>query len=272
MPLPFFDTNFFGPNGETNDILPNTFDFPEPIDTSYFNWVYAGTPGDDGIQGTSSDETINGGEGKDTIDGGAGNDKIYGGEGDDSLSGGSTGQLGDEDEIYGGAGNDTIKGGSGDNELHGGDDNDTIIGNIGRDDIWGGAGADELTGGRGVDVFHFDNGDSGTIRYDSSNRPVFDDVDIITDWTNNEDRIDISDFFTGLVGPNESINFVANGPAGSAGDWIRVGGEGPTGNGNYSHTRIDFIARDAATGTNETMTIVLEGDHRNTLDMNDFIV
>lgn len=305
-----FDQSFFGPNGGGQDLLPQTFDFFEPIvgDPYASIWEYAGTDGNDSIEGSSNGEGIGGGygrdtikghDGNDTIDGGHGSDELYGGKGDDEirggfqhdtidggagsdtldggegndiLRGGANGSTYDENVLFGGNGNDELYGGSGANKLYGGSGNDVIVGGGQSDDIWGEAGIDKLTGGRGNDTFHFDNGHSGDLKRDANNRPDFKSVDIITDWEDGRDKINVTKFFDGYLSGNETVNFVVDGGAGRSGDWIRVGAESEQLNGVYTHTRIDLIARDASTGATDTMTIVLEGDHRSTFDMGDFIV
>ena len=71
--------------------------------------------------------------------------------------------------LWGQAGNDDLDGEAGDDRLFGG---------VGRDTLDGGRGNDVLTGGTGIDIFEFERGDGR---------------DIITDFQNGEDRIDIDD-------------------------------------------------------------------------------
>ncbi len=118
-------------------------------------------------------------EGDDTISGGAGDDQIFGEIGDDELSG----DAGD-DEISGGAGFDTLTGGMGDDILDGGDDSDTLA---------GGLGSDVLTGGAGFDVFEFS----------PANSLIGTDVDIITDFDVNQDRIDLTAFNLNIDGTSQ---------------------------------------------------------------------
>lgn len=101
----------------------------------------------------------------------AGNDEIDGGAGDDRLFG-----LGGNDEIDGGAGKDLIEGGDGADDLDGELGDDSLSGGAGNDLLNGGAGNDLLTGGAGADVFEF---------YRGSGR------DVITDFANGQDRIEI---------------------------------------------------------------------------------
>ncbi|MEL6953060.1 MAG: hypothetical protein AAFY68_00830 [Pseudomonadota bacterium] len=77
----------------------------------------------------------------------------------------------------GGAGNDLITGSSSGEILAGGAGNDTIRGEAGDDIVIDGAGSDELTGGSGRDIFVL----------------VDDNLsDTITDFTLNEDQLDLS--------------------------------------------------------------------------------
>ncbi|WP_295524638.1 FG-GAP-like repeat-containing protein [Novosphingobium sp. Chol11] len=93
-------------------------------------------------------------------------DLLFGGNGADSLSGGNG-----DDTLIGANGNDTLTGGQGDDKLIGGADSDTLI---------GGTGLDTLTGGAGNDIFNY-------------NARRFDD-DVITDFVQGEDRINLSAF------------------------------------------------------------------------------
>ncbi|UZR28845.1 calcium-binding protein [Methylococcus mesophilus] len=73
--------------------------------------LFAGTAGNDTIEGLAS---------SDTLTGGAGNDALYGRNGDDVLSGGDG-----ADALYGDNGNDILDGGTGNDTLDGGSGNDT---------------------------------------------------------------------------------------------------------------------------------------------------
>ena len=117
------------------------------------------------IVGNSEDETLTGSHGRDLIFGEEGNDTISGGKGNDRL--------------FGGEGDDSLDGGEGDDLLMGGEGDDTLIGGAGEDMLIGGEGADTLTGGDDADTFVFgeDNG-----------------ADTITDFTVDEDTIDLSAF------------------------------------------------------------------------------
>ncbi|NOX74601.1 MAG: calcium-binding protein, partial [Alphaproteobacteria bacterium] len=105
---------------------------------------------------------------------GAGANKMYGGTGNDTIVAGSG-----SDTVHGGNGNDTITGGNGKDKLYGDDGNDVINGGGKSDTIYGGGGNDTLTGSSGADTFVFTQraGD-----------------DVITDFTNGSDKIDLSGF------------------------------------------------------------------------------
>ncbi|MBJ7411643.1 MAG: hypothetical protein JHD15_14940, partial [Phenylobacterium sp.] len=92
--------------------------------------LYAGTTGDDTVQGGSAADGLYGGTGDDSLRGGDGNDVLQGNQGEDTLSG----EAGD-DVIYGGRDNDTID--------VGGFSSASVLqfaqGNLGDDTITGGA-------------------------------------------------------------------------------------------------------------------------------------
>jgi len=130
----------------------------------------------------SSIEEINAGDGDDIIDltslnfvyddvilnGGNGDDVLWSSDGDDVINAGNG-----NDNIQSALGNDTINAGQGD---------DIIKAHDGDDIITGGAGADVITGGAGNDQFIYNNLSDST----GSN------LDIILDFTQGEDQIDIS--------------------------------------------------------------------------------
>ena len=111
---------------------------------------------------TYEDVTVYGEAGNDVLWTNDGNDTLVGGEGNDNLQGGAG-----DDTHYGDAGNDIIKGYTG---------NDTII---------GGAGSDTMTGGDGSDVFTFEALGDSTASNENG-------MDIVTDFTQGEDVIDLS--------------------------------------------------------------------------------
>lgn len=115
--------------------------------------------------GSNADDTIVANDLDNTIMGLDGNDVI------DALNG--------NDMVSGGMGNDIINGGGGDDSLDGG---------FGRDIIRGGQGNDDLTGGAGRDDFVFDPF-SGFID---------DEIDTVTDFEKNIDRLDLG-LFTNIL-------------------------------------------------------------------------
>ncbi|MGK7959359.1 M10 family metallopeptidase C-terminal domain-containing protein, partial [Crocosphaera sp.] len=98
-----------------------------------------------------------------------------------------------DDDLFGSLGNDTILGNSGD---------DRLFGDQGNDLLRGGLGSDSLFGGEGNDLFvleYFDN-------FSSTNN-----LDIVADFVQGEDKIDvshlgISDFNTMLAISEDDIN------------------------------------------------------------------
>lgn len=113
----------------------------------------------------------------------SGNDAIFGNRFADYIEAGTG-----NDRIVGYGGNDTLLGEGNNDFLNGHDGNDLVIGGLGADTVQGGAGIDLLTGAKGRDVFRFVNL--------TDSRPLA--IDRITDFTRDEDRIDLSlmDAFT----------------------------------------------------------------------------
>lgn len=150
--------------------------------------------------GNAGNDTLNGSTGSDTLFGGRDNDILYGYSGADSISGDlgddiAAGNLGDDtvlgldgadtvyggqgnDQVFGNAGEDTVLGDLGDDTVRGGKDNDSVNGGAGDDKVYGDLGVDTLTGGAGNDTF--------VIVTET-------DEDIVTDFTQGEDIIDLSD-------------------------------------------------------------------------------
>ena len=134
--------------------------------------------GDDGanrLDGGDDDDYLLGNDGDDSLWGGAGYDLLVGGAGDDSLWGGA----GNDYDLSGGAGDDQLWGGAGGDNLQGGAGDDRLSGDDGDDWLSGDAGNDRLSGGAGDDIFGFDFGHGD---------------DIITDFTDGDDLIDLSGF------------------------------------------------------------------------------
>ncbi|UMM04548.1 tandem-95 repeat protein [Vibrio campbellii] len=89
-----------------------------------------------------------------------------------------------DDVIFGEKGSDIVFGGTGHDTLDGGDGSDAVRGGSGNDVLIGGSGDDILIGDDGEDIFKFVDDGSG-IRDG--------EVDTIKDFTQGEDKIDISD-------------------------------------------------------------------------------
>lgn len=153
----------------------------------------------------SSIEEIDAGDGDDVVDltsltfsyddvilkGGRGNDVLWGNDGDDTINGDD--------------GDDNLQGGKGDDVISGGIGNDTIKGYDGNDQINGGAGFDVMIGGNGSDQFVFTDKTDSTASFNNLS-----ETDIISDFIQNEDKIDISaldfDSITQGQGSNSSAN------------------------------------------------------------------
>lgn len=196
-----------------NILLENMTDLPVvfiDVDGSEYDFVISGDAADS-VQAGNYD-TVYTGAGNDTISGSVQHTTVYGGDGDDYLSGGYQAVL------YGEGGNDRFwvapYG-----MTYGGDGNDTFEANN-----WQGT----VTGGTGNDIFKFSSLAHST---DTAQ-------DLITDWTDGDDTIDLSgigglgfgDFTISLVGGNTLIDHNAS-----------------------------------------TFSILLTGDHTGTLDAGDFI-
>ena len=166
--------------------------------------ILIGGAGDNTINGGNQGDTIRGNAGDDTLNGEIGFDSIYGGRGDDTITGG----LGN-DRMWGRLDNDTISGDGGNDQLWGNVGNDTLRGGTGNDRLHGGVGDDGLTGGGGVDTFIFGR--------DSDN-------DVITDFTNGVDRINVSAF--GLSGFGELSSAISQNGGDAFIDWSVLGGDG----------------------------------------------
>jgi serralysin len=78
-----------------------------------------------------------------------------------------------------GSGNDTLTGNDANNQLISGAGNDIVNGGGGDDAIYAGQGSDTLTGGAGKDTFLYESAGDSTVAA----------RDVITDFTQGEDRI-----------------------------------------------------------------------------------
>jgi Ca2+-binding RTX toxin-like protein len=163
--------------------------------------VFTGTSANDHLVGTAGNDTLNGNGGADTLAGGAGDDTYIipnssaqvveapGGGNDTVIAKGSYTLPANVENLvinstvtnswagYGNTLNNQITGNAGDNSLDGGAGADTLSGGAGADTLFGGLGDDRLTGGTGGDSFRFVPGGGH---------------DVITDYGNGADRIDIS--------------------------------------------------------------------------------
>lgn len=160
------------------------------------------------FNGGSGNDSLSGGGGEDLLVGDVGNDSIRGGSGDDTLEGGSENDVmnGDAgaDEVSGGTGNDSVRGGDGDDLLLGGQGVDTLSGHGGDDTLYGDSQRDYLIGGAGADVFDFN------AIIDS---PRLTDFDIIRDFKQGEDRIDLADLLAGEFVFQGTAAYVGGGTA-----------------------------------------------------------
>ena len=137
----------------------------------------------------------------DTLAGGAGDDRLDGGEGVDTADyfdpdvesgvsvnldtgrafGDDTGydKISNVENVVGSNQDDTLTGDDGANDIQGRGGNDDICGRGGNDILNGGVGDDDLWGGEGADTFVFSTADGH---------------DIIHDFANGEDMIDLTGF------------------------------------------------------------------------------
>ncbi len=178
--------------------------------------IIIGTNSDNNRIGTNKDDLILGLGGDDTLSGGNGNDKVLGGNGNDS--------------IVGGAGNDWIDGGKGNDKIVGDAGNDTLYGGSGNDTLVGGSGADQLTGGSGRDHF---------VYLQATDSPVAGGWDRILDFTQGQDKIDLSAFRNS----SSDLDLIWKGedPA-VPGAWAVWYHNGPTSTYVYADTSGDGIA------------------------------
>jgi Ca2+-binding RTX toxin-like protein len=104
-----------------------------------------------------------------------------------------------DDVLRGFAGNDTIKGNAGADTVFGDGGNDTLLGGGGSDRLTGGAGKDTQTGNAGADLFDFNK------VTESSNTSSARDV--VTDFGNGNDHIDLSTIDAIEGGANDHFTF-----------------------------------------------------------------
>ena len=188
--------------------------------------VILGNAAGNTLAGMDGNDTLNGGAGDDVLNGGAGDDVLIGGTGADAMSGGlgndvyEVTEAGDTVIEVAGGGIDTVWTSidfslaaevenlfKGDVSAFTGTGNDLanqITGNAGNDTLIGGLGSDTLTGGAGADIFAL------LTLADSGITPA--SRDIITDFVNGTDRIDLSaiDANSSAIG-NNAFTFIGNG-------------------------------------------------------------
>jgi Ca2+-binding RTX toxin-like protein len=181
------------------------------------------TAGGSVLSGGGGRDVLAGAAGGDRLDGGAGADRMWGGGGDDvyvvdseiDLVWEVAGQGIDRIEVVeagvaltmpdnvenatlsqfgfirGNALSNLIQGSGGDDTLDGGEGNDRVIGGAGNVRVSGGGGYDRLEGGAGADLFTFyTSADSHPAAARSDGAKIM--PDIITDFVQGTDRIDLS--------------------------------------------------------------------------------
>lgn len=160
------------------------------------------------------DNFIFAGNGADTVFAGYGSDWVYGGAGDDVINGhGGTRflppfaiqgaiALDGADWLYGGAGADTVNGGGG---------ADTLDGGSGQDLVQGNYGADLLKGGEDADIFFFTRG-TGRDAFTPDSGVGEGNRDIVVDFQQSQDKLDLSGYRNPAVTPSEEVVFRGSDP------------------------------------------------------------
>lgn len=236
-----------------------------------------GKGGDDILYGEEGNDVLEGGPGADVLDGGPGEDYAYYTESSSRVIvrlNDNTARYGDADgdrllsieHLEGSDHNDVLTGDGGDNLLSGGDGDDILYGGPaggdddmrggdGDDRIYGGKGDDRMVGGEGIDIVNGGpgddwfviEGDDMDIVKGGSGRDTFEFSPsslggaIIRDFTNREDKIDLTEF--------SNINSTRDM------DITSIGG----------NVRIDLSGSDYLT------TIILTDFNANNLDDSDFL-
>lgn len=204
--------------------------------------VLTGTAGNDTIAGTANAEALFGLAGRDNLQGNGGGDTLNGGGGADSLYGGDGADVILFDALdrvqNGGAGLDTLSVGaavtvnlaaadqiSGDSGLASGFENVDasfamsavqLTGSAGDNSLAGGLAADRLTGGLGADVLMGNAGaDRFILRYAADSLVTARDE--IGDFTQGQDRLDVSALDAVTGGRDNAFVFVGGGDFTKAG-------------------------------------------------------
>lgn len=264
------------PQGQTIDGTPG--------DDALTGWIAAdilrGFGGNDTLLGSFSNDILEGGTGHDVLNGGVGNDILRGGAGNDTFlmigpsAGIDTIEGGDGYDVFDATGiqpgfgfganfsgieelrgsnfgdnwswNDTgirFVGGLGNDTANAGIDADTLLGGQGADSLNGGGGADTINGGSGTDVL---TGGLGTDTFQFT-EPT--DADIVTDFSDSEDLLDIAAFLRTA----DFVRLVYVG-AGKSGEDLSV--DHSTNIGNASSARFTIYAEQ--NGVNTDLSIVQE--------------
>jgi Ca2+-binding RTX toxin-like protein len=103
-----------------------------------------------------------------------------------------------DDDIYGNALANSLSGRSGNDVLVGYDGDDILDGGAGNDKIDGGAGTDIMSGGSDSDRFYFSHLDDSLL---AGGKPQ----DVITDFQQGQDKIDLSYFSSDDLGPGDLL-------------------------------------------------------------------
>jgi Ca2+-binding RTX toxin-like protein len=192
--------------------------------------------------------------GDDVITGTLSPDKLKGGNGDDVLTGAPVGHMGfdDHDILLGGRGNDTLVGQAGD---------DTLKGGKGDDVLDPGEGNNVLVGGRGADTFMFGYASPG---FPGSAPP---NGDVIADFEQGHDTIDLSRLNQGNYPLNETYTFVSDAAFSGTRPEARAHYDAATG-----QTVIELDSRFGSTAADGNVdgTIILTGQYQ--LTAGDFIL
>jgi Ca2+-binding RTX toxin-like protein len=189
----------------TNDAQDDVLTSIEEIDLSDLADTFRGDGNANQVWGGRGDDLLMGLGGDDVLVGNEGNDQLYGGAGNDLLQGDLFRSLGD-DYLQGNEGNDDLRGGWG---------NDRMVGGTGNDKLTGDLGGDYLVGNEGADVFQYSSvSDSVNITLNGVGQ-----LDQIVDFTQGEDKIDLSAIDPNLtLAGDQAFVFIAD-PAHYIGSW-----------------------------------------------------
>ena len=172
-----------------------------------------------------------------------------------SVVSGSDSGDGGPDVLVGQSGNDTLNGGGGDDLQIGGGGADSIDGGTGGDNIHGGEGADLLRGGTGNDVFVYEAISDSTQL----------DTDVILDFENSRDKIDLSLIDADAAKPGDQAflwgGAVAGRPAAGSAEGKIV---------YWTQNGLTFIQADATGDGLPPLELMLSGTH--TMGPADFIL